>query len=244
MVAQIQSSNVPDLVLPDVAKLRKVLNANLGGEQLTAFSLDRISVPRAGGTTWTIASLEGEKEQKTFEAVIILWQPYRAWWEKAYDGSKTPPSCFSPDLRMGQGFPGGPCKKCEYSKWGSSQGGGAGSACRETRVLFLLQQGSYLPSVLRVPRTSLSNAREYYMRMASVGVEHYSVVTEFTLTKEKVGVAEVSVINFRKSRDLSASELAQVESYIQAISPILNEDIINDLGSGMNGEPGSETPSQ
>jgi hypothetical protein len=58
------------------------------------------------------------------------------------------------------GNPNGTCKGCPMAEFGSSTKG-AGTACKEQRMIFFLMEGKILPMLLIVPPTSLKPHRTF-----------------------------------------------------------------------------------
>ena len=195
--------------------IQELLEDNLEGESLSPFDLERIVLPAGGGTTWTIPTIEGEKEVKDLQAVIIMPQSSRSFWKEEMTGEGTPPDCVSEDMIQGQGEPGGLCSACQYNQFGSGKQG-SGKACKETKNLFILLEGSMLPYVLQVPPTSLKNYKKYMGQLTGTGKSVNGVVTSFTIEKIKSGSGFThGRIIFRPAGELSAEQVTAVKQYRQ-----------------------------
>lgn len=66
--------------------IKDVIEANLGGESIDQFSLDKVKVPAGGGTQWEIPTLTGEISAPTIEGVIVAWKTVRSYYDKPYTG--------------------------------------------------------------------------------------------------------------------------------------------------------------
>ena len=119
--------------------------------------------------------------------------------------------------------PTGECADCPMNAFGSARDGGAGKACKEQMQLFILREGSVLPTQISLPPTSLKPWRKYMTRLASKGKSYYAVVTTIGLSKEKSNGNEFSVVVPNKLADLEPAEVAASKAYGQTISGVLNE---------------------
>jgi hypothetical protein len=213
------------LGIQDLSQVRAVMERNMGEVVLRPFDFDRIRVPRSGNTTWAIEDLEGSHKTEEIEAVIVHWLPNRAYWETPFAGAAagSPPDCRSTDLRNGDGAPGGVCSYrgrpvCPFAQFGSDTNGGRGSACRESRFLFLAQQGSLLPAVVQIPRTSLRNCTDYFKRLGARGIAYNHVLSSLTLTAEEINGFTVTVVNFRLARRFTPEECAVIDAYSEELA--------------------------
>jgi hypothetical protein len=162
------------------------VEANLAdGEEVDEFSLPRVKIPSGGGTTWEIPTLQGIEPARDLTGIVVHFKLTRAYWPDR-NVSGTPPQCRSNDARIGVGNPGGQCKLCPLSQFGSAVGEDGqptdGQACSQKEIWFLLREGSFLPLVLALPATSLRSAKDYrFGQLGSAGVRLSSVVTTLTL---------------------------------------------------------------
>jgi hypothetical protein len=196
-----------------------IMADNLGGEQITALDLDRVSTPAGGGTSWTIPTLEGDTEVKELEGIIVYTSVQRVYWADAFTGGGAPPDCYSEDSVHGAGNPGGNCTKCPLSQFGSGENGKS-QACQMRRLIFLIQPDNLLPLVVSVPPSSLKEAKNYLMRLASKGLTSYSMVSRLTLEKDKNadGIA-YSKIKFASSGPAPSPD--KIQAYVAGIRPHL-----------------------
>ena len=206
----------------DTQDLQEIISENLGGESLSPSDLDRVKIPSGGGTTWTIPDIDGERDEREIEGVVVFWKNVRAYWETEYDGSNNPPDCYSDDGDVGIGNPGGRCSQCPLSQWGSDSKGGKGQECKQMRLMFVLQETSLLPLVIVLPPTSLANSKKYFLRLASAGVPYWGVTTKFTLEKDKSeGGIMYSKATLSAGAKLSPEARAKVKTYADSLRPAL-----------------------
>lgn len=207
----------------DKKELMEVIQENLQGVALSPSDLDVIKVPGGGATMWTVPTLDGEEDVKELTGVVVHWQNRRGYWSQSIEetGGGTPPDCSSEDGIHGIGTPGGECAKCPLAEFGSGKNGG--QACKQNILLFLLTEGDVLPKVVKVPPTSISGIRKYFIRLAGKGIRYYGVQTTLTLVKEK----NDSGINYAKIEPKVASVLTKEQmkffkDYAESIKPALS----------------------
>jgi len=224
---------VPEYMIftPDFSK--EVIEENIG-ESLSVTDLMSISVPSGGGTTWEFVDLDGSHELKELEGIIIYWKDVRAYWEKKFDGDNSPPDCFSDDNKVGAGDPGGPCVKCPYSKFDTADGGkGAGQACKQIRLVFMVRESDMLPFVVRIPPTSYKGMKSYFMQLAGRGKLYHSTISKLTLGKDKSkgGIVYSKVLPV-KGADLNAEQKARTSSYSRSMRSVFDSSARNIVEAG------------
>ncbi len=170
----------------DVQNLKEIIAEAAGPGGLSPNDLDRVKVPTGGATSWQVPDLEGEVSCKELTGIILYHQDVRAYWRVSYDegGGDTPPDCASMDGLTGHGDPGGRCSTCPLSQWGSASKG-KGQACKQLKLLYLLQPEAVLPIVVSLPPTSVKTVKQYLLRLASRAKKPQSIVTVLTLEKTK-----------------------------------------------------------
>jgi hypothetical protein len=210
---------VDQLVLIDI------LRENVG-DKTSRLDLETVRVPTAGGLTWTIPDVEGERSEKVLRGIVVHQTPVRGYWAEIFDtsGGGTPPTCYSDDGKTGLGNPGGKCATCPLNQWGSDRRGGNGKACREMRLLFMIRENTVLPMVVVMPPTSVRPAREYFTRLAMRPLPYWGVMTEIGLEQERshAGI-KYSKASFRMAERLSPDEVARIKAYREALIPTLSE---------------------
>lgn len=149
--------------------------------------LEQIKIPTGGGLQWEIP---GGEMVSSFDGVIVGIQTTRTYWPGDFTGAGVPPSCVSRDGKTGIGNPGGECEVCEKNMWGSGKNG-QGTACAPRKRLYILRPEGFLPVVLNLPVTSMTNLRKYQIRLLSQRKPANIVVTRFGLerNKNKAGIA-------------------------------------------------------
>lgn len=222
----------------DAKAIAEIIRANIGDGPINDFTFDRIKVPTSGGQIWQVPTLEGVSDAREIEGVIVAWKETRGFWKESFDvsGGGTPPDCASSDSIVGRGTPGGECLKCPLALFGSadqktdSKGNKIESrsqACKQVRLLFLLQKDTMLPVIVACPPTSLTGARKFFLRLASNGVPYYGVVTRLMLTpdKNKDGIkyskVEMSVVG-----KLSDEARAKMRDYGAAFQPTVEHVVV------------------
>jgi hypothetical protein len=197
-LAVVDGAQYPVLALAS-DELQEIVDDALGGELLGERDLMRVKVPAGGGTTWEI----GDEATKTLDGVLIHHKRVRAYWPSD-DEDGAPPACRSegPEhLAVGIGNPGVKCSECPYNQFGSgvNKDGSEsnGKACKENELWFMIREsgpGSFLPIVVKLPPTSLSNAKDYRTGpIAGAGLLKTSVVTRLTLAKQDRGNESYSI---------------------------------------------------
>lgn len=207
--------------------IAEILADNFGDEGFSASDLDRLTVPAGGGTSWEIPD---EDPTRKITGVIIHKQQTRSMWikKRGEDGEEDgPPDCFSNDGKVGIGMfgagsadnPSGECVGCPMNVFGSStSGSGNGKACKEQQQLFLLREGSILPTQISLPPTSLKGFRKFMTRLVTKAKSYYGVTVELTLRKEKGGGQEYSVVDFAAVSDLAPAERLAARAYGETIA--------------------------
>jgi hypothetical protein len=190
------------------------------GERIGPGDLQRISVPAAGGTVWTLPTTSGDEAAKTFDAIIVHHRLIRARWEGDYTGQRTPPACFSDDAVTGVGTPGGDCATCPYAQFGS--GRGRAPACKRRRLIFFVREGQLLPAYLSLPPTSERIGRQYLFRLGAERLPYWQVITRFALERaqSESGIA-YSRVTLTRVGVLPPEARPRMEAYVQAIRPLL-----------------------
>lgn len=204
--------------------IKDVIEANLGGESIDQFSLDKVKVPAGGGTQWEIPTLTGDISAPTIEGVIVAWKTVRSYYDKPYTGGGEPPLCASDDGMVGFGSPFGEeqpvthdCSSCPLNQWGSS--GKTKKACQERRLLFVLRQADHLPLMVAIPPASLKETKNFFMRLLQAGVPYWGAIVELSLVKDKNAEGIVfSRVSPKVIRVLEAEERSMFEEYSRFFS--------------------------
>jgi hypothetical protein len=198
------------------------------GETLSLSDLPTVKVPTAGALNW---QLPDGGAAKTIDGVIVARQPVRAYWATSFDegGGGAPPDCSSTDLLTGIGDNGTPeagphaCATCPMAQFGSATNARGeqtqGQACRQITRLFVLQEGSMLPTLVALPPSSYAAAKRYAVRQPL-----HSVETSISLTNAKSGGGiNYSEATFAVNRVLEPEERAAMTAYREAILPFVRQ---------------------
>ena len=204
----------------DADQFANALRENFGDEKLGQQDLDKIKIPTGDMSMFMVPDLEeGEKAVKTILAVIVVYRPARAYWEKSIDdgGGNTPPDCYSNDGNTGIGTPGGVCAVCPFNEFESAKKG-KGKACNERKLLFLMMPDSVMPRVLSLPPTSLGAFKKYLTRLTSGIVPYPAVVTEIGLTPKTNSTGQAYFeASFRMAKKLTPEDIAHMATIIDPL---------------------------
>lgn len=199
---------------PDIGD---IIRANLGGERLTAFSLQRITVPSGGVTFWELP--DAEEPVKELVGIVVHHTNPRAFWHTSMGESdgRTPPDCSSADGQFGTPTtelgPGGDCQICPMAVFGSAENG-VGQACKKKMMLFLLRADSYFPIIVQVPTMSLRPMRDCFLGFSDQGRFYYAGVIGLSLERRMSGANPYSVIKPRRIKMLDKDEEVQVKQRV------------------------------
>ena len=212
-------------VRQDPERLKAVIRTNLGDSMPSAFDLQRIRMPAAGGKMWSVPTPSGDATRPNIEGIVVVFQACRGWWPGAYGGNR-PPQCTSPDRRTGFGNPGGDCGRCLHAQWGTAvnQVGEAtrGQACKSIVRLFVVTEGIILPYMLSLPPTSLRGFRAYLVKRTMVPESYRAVVTRIGLETDTNDAGnKYSRATFERVGALDGEAAARIEEYVRSIEPLL-----------------------
>jgi hypothetical protein len=213
----------------DKEAILEVIADNLGGESLKPSDLDMVKIPTGGATSWQdVPSPEGPQEVKEIRGIILAWNDSRAWFKEEFDGSEGKiPDCFSDDCKSGYfttedgELQVRSCTGCPLAEWGSKDGG-RGQACKQNRNLYILQEGSILPTIVKLSPTSITPVKQYFLRLASQGLHYAGVVTSLGLTKvKKDGVPAFSQVVPQMVQRLTPEQTSQIKAVAELLKPML-----------------------
>lgn len=212
------------LMDPNAPNIAEIVAENTGGQGVSQFDLDKVTVPGSGGKQWTIPTADGEQDVPEIIGVVIAQRWVRAYWQQGLDeGQSGPPDCSSDDCVVGHGDPGGLCDDCPFREFGTAKGGkGRGQACKHVHLLFVMTRDNYLPLVIALPPTSHGHgagSRKYFMRLAGFGKPFYSVETSFTLEQQtNPDGRKYSRAVLKKASDLPDEAVAVFQKAGEALS--------------------------
>lgn len=218
-------ANFPLAPMDGGGDMMEIVHENLEGDTLSPFDLERITIPAQGMTSW---QLEDGTEPKTIEGIVIKWQKSRSYWKQAMSGEGTPPDCVSVDMLYGHYTDDDgvsmaqECATCPMNQFGTGQSGSS-KACKEVQHVFLLRQGSILPSVLQIPPSNLKGFTKYRSRLIGKQKSINAVVTEFALQKQKSGKSgyTYSEIVYNDIGDLSPEQYRMIKQFRQELDKII-----------------------
>ena len=192
--------------------------------------LDRVHIPAGGGIAWEIPTMEGSDSSKTIEGVIVHHSDARAYWNKSFDesGGGTPPDCSSTDAAVGVGDPGGNCAQCPLAQFGSAAGESNAQACKQMKILYIMQPDSILPMAVALPPTSIKPARQYLLRLAARGIRPHQVLTKINLEKDKSadGIS-YSKATFEMAGYVKGEDAEKMGEYAAGLKPVLGGYVID-----------------
>lgn len=182
-------------------------------------SFQRIKIPSGGNIVFEIPTDDPDNPnyEKTVEGVLIHHHDANAYWPEGseYD-ENTAPLCSSVDGKQGIGEPGGLCATCALNLYGSAPEG-RGKACKNMRMLYLLQSGESIPIQISLPPTSLKPFKTFINQAFLLRRRpSYSSVIQIGLRKENNGGNDYSVATFRLVGNFEGEQLAQIRSYTES----------------------------
>lgn len=208
--------------LPDMTEIKEVMEENMEGVNL---KFERLKVPSGGGIIWEVPDEDGEVDTiKELLGVIIDHHPVNAYWSTEFTGENNPPDCSALDGMRGEGNPGGMCATCPNNQFGTDPRGGKGKACKNLHRVYIVREGEIFPLLLAVPPTSLDNFRTYVRRLTSKMRRVTSVLTKFTLVKDKNdGGIVFSKIVFSRAGDLDKETAKKMAEFAKVMKPYLRQ---------------------
>ena len=202
----------------------EVISENLGDEDFKPHELQQLRAPSGGGTAFEIETLDGESDVvKTVEGIILSHQFQRAYHKISYDESGgEAPDCQSEDCKTGIGDPGGDCLTCPFAQYESAEKG-KGQACQQSRVLYLLRPGQFVPMAVKVPPASFKSCKKYLLKLASDGLPYYSVTSVIGLEADKNEAGlKFSRLTFQVGQKLSPEQKAAVKAASQSLKAAIS----------------------
>ena len=210
-------------------EMRDLMDSNVGEAGLSSWDLDAIKIPTGGGTSFTVPTLEGETKEKGVEGVLIFYRDVRTFWRQSFEesGGGSTPDCASQDGKVGMGDPGGECRLCPMSTFGSD-GKGRGQACKQMKKLFVLPPDRLLPFVVDLPPTSLGVVKQYMFRLLSERVPYHGCISRLELEKvnNQDGIA-YSRVKLSMVRKLTEAEIPAMKTYRDGVIPALEAEQVN-----------------
>lgn len=222
----IKTANTSKYLVTAESDIVELIEDNLEGDELTAFDLRQVVNPQGKAGVYTIPGPAGDDTVQTVEGVVVFHKNKRAYWPSKYKGGSERPTCSSLDAKTGKGEPGGSCKACALSQFGTKlddEGNlGRGQACQLRKHLFLVREGDLFPLFFSLPPTAAPRIKEYLAGLISYRLRYHQVVTKITLEKEfnKEGT-EFYAPRFEMVGELDDEARDSVASYRDQVIPWL-----------------------
>ena len=182
-------------------------------------SFPKVKIPSGGALQFEMPTGDPENPEYTrfLHGVILYHHASGAYWPEGceYDDN-TVPLCSTVDGKQGYGTPGGACAACELNRYGTATDG-KGKACKNMRILYLLQDGDYIPLQLSLPPTSLRPFNDF-MNAAFVARRRpaWSSVVQIGLKRVDNGNNTYSVATFRKVEDLQPEQVGEFRAFVES----------------------------
>lgn len=189
-------------------------------------SFPRVKIPGGGVPQFKMPGEDPDHPTyvSEIEGIILYNHDANAYWPEGseYDDN-TPPQCQSLDGKQGYGDPGLVCAGCGYNQFGSN-GNGMGTACKNMRMLYILQDGEFMPLQLALPPTSIKPFRNFAgMAFGLRRPPIYGSLVRITLKPVSSNGFDYSVTVFNRVRDFTGEELAGVRAYAENFRGIIEE---------------------
>jgi hypothetical protein len=202
--------------LPDMANGAEFSNDDLADDMDgLRFSFQRIKIPSGGALQFEIPSDDPENPDytRTIDGVILHNHAACAYWpEGSEDDEDATPLCSSVDGKIGIGEPGGDCVTCALNRFGSGMNG-KGKACKNTRILYLLRDGEFMPIQITLPPTSIRPFSDFY-NVAFAARRRGACGSIVSIGLKRVDNGNTySVATFKKVLDFTGERLAQAKAY-------------------------------
>ena len=220
--------------MEDPNEAKAIIQEAFEGGIKSHLDLSVLTVPSGKSAgAWQIPSIDGEPDIRTvLEGVILRVQPARVYYGEPYEktGGGKPPACASRDAVVGVGEPGGECSKCSLAQFGTLERNdgtmGAGQACAERRLIWMLVPDLALPVVVNAPPTSLKSIKEFVRAVASQMIRPFQIRVGLTLEKDKSsdGHDFWKIVPKRiggKDAKITGPELEMIKGYAEVIAPII-----------------------
>lgn len=187
-------------------------------------SFPRVKIPGGGVPQFKMPGEDPDHPTYVgeIEGIILYNHSANACWPEGseYDDN-TPPQCQSMDGKQGYGDPGLLCEACGHNQFGSS---GKGKLCKNMRMLYILQDGAYMPLQLALPPTSIKPYKNYVnMAFALRNRPVYGSLVKITLKPVSSNGFDYSVACFSTVRDFAGEELAAVKTYAEGFRTMVKE---------------------
>ncbi len=216
----VQNVQNPTINLPIITNREELMEAiQFNSAEGEKRRFDRITVPSAGGLSFTVTDENNnEAALAKFRGVILGFHLYNIWYQKNYNDreeGEEPIFCFSADKITGSGCPeagipaGQACATCPKKQRGSDRNGGDGTDCHDRCATWIAKENDAMPIHLDLPRTSVKSFKDYRdFLMHKLGKPLYAVVTEVGLEKLEGKKTKYSAVTFTRADTLTPEEKA------------------------------------
>ena len=202
-------------------EIAEMIETNLGAFEPTPFDLTNIKWPTGGGIMFVVPGPKGERSEPEIQGVVIHTQSVRAYWSSP-DPTAEPPQCSSVDCKVGIGDPGGLCKLCPWSQFGSGKDNS--QACNHKLRMFMIQPAGILPIVISIPPSSIKVARKFFLSLVSAQMPLFSVVIGLSLVKVKSNKGiDYALAEFKVISDLTPEQAEKMKRVADSIRPMLTD---------------------
>lgn len=150
--------------------------------------MDEIEFPRIKMKKGKFVLTEdpNDKGVEEFTGVLLYHGRQNTFWQAGFDKNNiTPPDCSSTDGKLGskqrEGNKFGTCADCHFNQF-KSHPSGKGKACRNQVKLYILRQGTLVPTTLLIAPTSLGVFNRGFLldQVTQKGLAYWKVTTTFT----------------------------------------------------------------
>lgn len=202
---------------------------------IKVWDLPKMKVPSGGSVAFEVSRLGQTEYLKERDVIILAVRGnQKAWHREHYEdvGGK-PPDCYSTDGLTGMGNrsidvlvpDNGPhdCAKCPWGQFGSKRGkDGArdGKDCQDYALLLVATPDGRLPTVIKVPPSSLRAMKRYQMDLIDAGKRREHIVTRISLQRVDA-TPPYAEMTFSFSGDLPTEVRSQTEKLRKVLEEAL-----------------------
>lgn len=203
-------------LLADLNAAQLAMHENFGETGINPNNLDRVKVPR-DSPRWQVESVSGTQVLDELVGILVWKQMARRYWIDP-DTTDSAPDCSSPDGQIGFGSPGGNCFECPKNQWGAN---GSGKPCSERRLLYLVQPGDVLPTVIDLPPTSINAFEKYLTGLTSKRIPFYGAITALRVTQDTGRTGrKFNLVTFRMVEPVPPQLLPEMQAFSRTIRTI------------------------
>lgn len=195
------------LALRPDSDLQTALRENIDPDEgISEKSLIKVPTPAAGATNWTVDEVDGEKQYKTIDGILVYYGKGGVIWPSTDPKQGTLPFLRTDDCRtayqVGEDSGDIDLDKLEqfsngdgtYNWKGLADGpdapfgfgsgkNGTGKRAQEYRVLCILRKGDAFPLLIRAKPGSLKNVGDFINKLTAAGIPYFRAVVSLSLEK-------------------------------------------------------------